>query len=93
MCICMADSFCCAVKGNTGLPGGSVVKNPSADAGVAEDVGSVPGLGRSSGGGSGNPLQYSCWENSTDREAWRASLWDRKELDVTEQPSALTQRS
>ena len=39
-----------------GFPGGSVVKNPPAN---AEDVGSVPGLGRSPGGGNGNPLQYS----------------------------------
>ena len=52
-----------------------MVKNPSADAGVAEDVSSVPGLGRSPEGGSGNPLQYSCWENSKD--------WGHKELDTT----------
>ena len=70
----MADSFCCAVKANTGFPGGSVVNNPSADAGVSGDVGSIPGLGSFPGGGIGNPLQYSCWENSTDREAWRATV-------------------
>ena len=40
-----------------------VGKNPPANAGDARDVGSIPGLGRSSGGGSGNPLQYSCLEN------------------------------
>ena len=43
-----------------GIPGGSVVKNPPANAG---DVGSIPGLGRSLGDKNGNPLQYSCLEN------------------------------
>ena len=46
-----------------------MVKNPPANAG---DAGSIPGSGRSPGGGNGNPLQYSCLENPTDREAWRA---------------------
>ena len=46
-----------------------VVKNPPASAGDISDVGSIPGLGRSTGGGSGNPLQYSCMENSMDRGA------------------------
>ena len=40
----------------------------------AGDQGSIPGLGRSSGEGNGNPLQYSCLENSMDREAWRATV-------------------
>ena len=40
-----------------------VVKNLSANAGDVRDMGSVPGLGRSPGGGHGNPLQYSCLEN------------------------------
>ena len=47
-----------------GFPGGSVVKNPFATAGHAGDVGSIPGLGRSLGGGHGDLLQYFCWENS-----------------------------
>ena len=38
------------------------------------DTGSVPGLGRSPGAGSGNPLQYSCLENSMDRQAWQATV-------------------
>ena len=38
------------------------------------DVGLIPGLGRSPGGGNGNPLQYSCLGNSTDRGAWRATV-------------------
>ena len=49
-----------------------VVKNPSANAGDTRDVGSIPGWGRSPGGGHGNPLQYSCLENPMDREAWQA---------------------
>ena len=44
-----------------------MVKNPSADAGDKRDVGSIPGLGRSSGGGRDNPLQRSCLENPMDR--------------------------
>ena len=48
-----------------------VVKNPPANAG---DTGSIPGLGRTPGGGHGNPLQYSCLENPMDREAWRAAV-------------------
>ena len=50
--------------------GGSVVKNPPANAG---DVGSVPGFKRFQGGENGNLLQHSCWENPMDREAWRAT--------------------
>ena len=46
-----------------GFPGGSVVKNRSINAGNAGDMGLVPGLGRSPGGGNGTPLQYSCLEN------------------------------
>ena len=48
-----------------------VVNNPAANAG---DVGSIPGVGRSLGGGQGNPLQYSCLENPVDRGAWRATV-------------------
>ena len=46
-----------------------VVKNPPAKAGDARDSGSIPGLGRSPGVRNGNPLQYSCLENSTARGA------------------------
>ena len=51
-----------------------VVKNPSANAGDSRDVGSIPGLGRSPGGGNSNPLQYSCLENSMGRGAWWATV-------------------
>ena len=56
------------------FPGGSVVKNLPADAGDPRDKGSVLGLGRSSGVGNGNLLQYSCLENSMDRGAWWATV-------------------
>ena len=56
------------------FPGGSVVKNLPADAGDPRDKGSVLGLGRSSGVGNGNLLQYSCLENSMAREAWQATV-------------------
>ena len=48
-----------------------MVKNLPANAG---DVGSISGLGRSPGDGNSNPLQYSCLENSMDREAWWATV-------------------
>ena len=46
-----------------------MVKNPPASAGDAEEYGSIAGSGRSSGGGNGNPLQYSCLKSSMDRGA------------------------
>ena len=60
--------------GDWGFPGGAVVKNLPARAGNAGDAGSVPGLGRSPGGGHGNPLQYSCLENPMDIGAWWATV-------------------
>ena len=51
-----------------GFPGGSVVKNPPANAG---DPSLIPRLGRFSGEGNGNPLQHSCPGNPMDREACR----------------------
>ena len=50
-----------------------VVKNLSVNEGIARDVGSIPGPGRSPGGGNGCPLQYSCLENPMDGGAWRAT--------------------
>ena len=55
-----------------GFPGGSVVKNPPAN---AEDLSSILGLGRSPGKGNGNPLRYSCLGNPMDREAWWAIFY------------------
>ena len=54
-----------------GFPGGSDGKESVFDAG---DPGSVPRLGRSPGGGHGNPLQYSCLENPMGRGAWQAAV-------------------
>ena len=53
------------------VPGGSDGKESACNAG---DLGSIPGLGRSPEEGNGNPLQYSCLENSMDRGAWRATV-------------------
>ena len=50
-----------------------MVKKPPANAGDVRDPGLVPGSGRSPGREKGNPLQYSCLENPTDRGAWRAT--------------------
>ena len=55
-----------------GFLGGSMVKNLPVNGGDTGDVGSIPGLERSPGGGNGNPLQYSCLENSMDRKVWQA---------------------
>ena len=49
-----------------------LVKNLPSNVGDAGDVGLIPGLGRFPGVGNGNPLQYSCLENSMDREVWWA---------------------
>ena len=51
-----------------------VVKNCFANTGDVRDMGLIPGLGRSPGEGSGNPLEYSCLENPMDREAWWATV-------------------
>ena len=53
----------------TNLPGGTVVKNPPANAGDTGDLGLIPGSVRSPGEGNGKPLQYSCLENPMDRGA------------------------
>ena len=70
-----------------GIPRGSVVKNLPANAGDTRDMGLIPGSGRSPGGSvefSGQPTQYSCLENSTDRGAWRATVHGIAQSDMTE---------
>ena len=69
-----------------GFPGGLEVKAPASN---TRDLGSIPGSGKSPGEGNGNPFQYSCLENSVDREAWPGyDPWVHKELDMTEQSTA-----
>ena len=90
----MSESYLCFVRslakegiytllGKISFLGGSVVKNPSANAG---DLGSIPGSGRSPGEGTGNPFQYSCFGGSHgQRNVVGYSPWGPKESDTTEQ--------
>jgi len=74
--------FLVPLNSNVGFLGGSVVKNPPANAGGA---GSIPGSGRSPGGGNGNPLEYSCLGNPMDRGGWQATVHGvAKESDTTQ---------
>ena len=71
MCVCTTYNSCKHFVHITsfmmGFPGGLDSKKSACNAG---DLGSIPGLGRFPGEGNGNPLQYSCLENSMDRGAW-----------------------
>ena len=67
-----------------GFPGGSVVKNLPSNAGDERDAASIPGLGRSPGGGNGHPLQNCCLVNPMDRGAWQATVHMVAMLDTTE---------
>ena len=58
-----------------GFPGGSVVKNTPTNAGAAGNVSLIPGAERPPGGGSGNPLWYSCLEKPMNRRAWQATVY------------------
>ena len=63
-----------------GFPGGSDGKESTYN---VRDVGSIPGLGRASGGGHGNPLQYSCLENPHGQKSLAGySPWGHKESDM-----------
>ena len=53
-----------------------MAKNQPANAGVASDMGLIPGSGRFLGVRKGNPLQHSCLKNSMDREAWQVTVQD-----------------
>ena len=65
---------------NMGFPGGSDGKESACEVG---DPGSILGLGRSPGGGHGNPLQYSCLENPIDRGTWGATVSESNTIEVT----------
>ena len=69
-----AEAFKVLHSNNAGFPGVTVVKNPPANTGDTRDMGSIPGLGRSPGGGHGNSLQYSCIDNLVDRGALQATV-------------------
>ena len=69
-----------------GFPGDSDGKESACHTG---DTGLIPGSGRSPGGGNGNPLQYSCLENSINREAWRGTVHGVTESDITDQLTSL----
>ena len=66
LAVLIADNKCATLKFKMTFPSGSVSKESACN---AIDLGSIPGLGRSPGEGNGNPLQYSCLENSMDRGA------------------------
>ena len=73
------------LQGTLGFPGGSDGKESTCNAG---DLGWIPVLGRSPGGGHGNPPQYSCLENPHGQRSLAGySPWSRKELDMTERLS------
>ena len=68
MCICIH------IYTQAGFTSGSVVKTLPANIGATGDMGWISELGKSSGGGSGNPLQYSCLGNPMDKGAWWATI-------------------
>ena len=78
-----SEKYMCVYISYQGLPGGSVGKESTCNAG---DLGLIPGLGRYPGEVNGNPLQYSCLENFMDRGIWWAmtSPWRCKESDTTD---------
>ena len=67
-----------------GCKGGTSGKKPIANAGDVRGMGSIPGLGRSSGEGNGDPFRYSCLENLMDREVSLATVQSHTESDTTE---------
>ena len=66
------ETICWSIVDLQDFPGGTVLKNPPANARDARDAGWIPGSARSPGEGSGSPLQYSCLGNPMDVEAWWA---------------------
>ena len=77
--------------GGRGFPGGSDDKESTYSAG---DLGLIPVLGRSPGGGSGYPLQYSCLENPHGQRSLAGySLWGHRESETTEQLSIAQHKS
>ena len=75
------SGFWVSIRARGGFPGGASAKESAYNTG---DLGSILGLGRSAGGGNGNPLQYSCLKNPFDRGAWWVTVHGVAELDITE---------
>ena len=73
ICVHISLLFWIFIPFRSGFPG-SDVKEFACNEGATGDPGSIPGSGRALGEGTGNPLQYSCLENSMDRGAWRATV-------------------
>ena len=72
--VCVPDTCGELHVNGRAFPGGANGKEPSSSAGDARDVSSVPGPGRSPGGGHGNPLQHSCLGNPVGKGDWRATV-------------------
>ena len=81
LCVCFYAS---SILFGGGFPAGAMVKNVPTNAGDPGDGSLTPGSRRSHGEGNGNPLQYSCLENSMDRGTWQATVPGlKRELDMT----------
>ena len=81
-------AFCNSLKSILGFPGGASGKESTWQCRRHRAVVLIPGSGRFPGEGNGNPLQYSCLENSVDREAWWVAVHQAaKESETTEQPT------
>jgi len=76
--VCVCVCVCVCVRTYVGFPGGSVVKNPPANAGDAGDLTWIPGSRRSPGGGNGNLLQCFCLENPRQEESSGLYPWGHK---------------
>ena len=74
MCVCVYMRICIHIYTQAGFTRGSVVKTLPANIRATGDMGWISELGKSSGGGSGNPLQYSCLGNPMDKGAWWATV-------------------
>ena len=74
MCVYVYMCICIHIYTQAGITGGSVVKTLPANIRATGDMGWISELGKSSGGGSGNPLQYSCLGNPMDKGAWWATV-------------------
>ena len=80
----MAVGVYSKVRVNCGLPWWLSGKESACNAGAAGDMGLIPGLGISPGGGNGYPLQDFCLDNPMDGGAWCATVYSIADLDLTE---------